>query len=218
MRIQWFGQGAFLLTCDDGERIAIDPFGDVGALFKRRFYPAVPELEADLLLVTHEHPDHNAVERVTAGQTIRSTAGRFETSLGDVVGIASEHDATAGTERGANVIYRFELDGLKVAHFGDFGQPALRPEQRAALGDVDVLMLPIGGGPTIGGEPAVRLAEEVGANVVVPMHYRTEAIDFLDPPDEFLAACEDWEVERVERNEASVNVSDRRVLLLTPPS
>jgi beta-lactamase family protein len=66
----------------------------------------------------------------------------------------------AGTKRGPNTIFRFTLDGLAVAHLGDFGQDALRSEQRAALGGVDVLFVPVGGGPTIGGEPAAVLVRE----------------------------------------------------------
>ena len=92
--------------------------------------------------------------------------------MGEVVGIASEHDDVAGTKRGANTIFRFSLDGLSFAHLGDFGQPALRPEQRAALGAVDVLFMPVGGGPTIGGEAAAALVREVAPRLVIPMRLR----------------------------------------------
>lgn len=77
---------------------------------------------------------------------LRSTAGRHESPIGEVLGIASEHDEAAGTERGPNTIFAFELDGIRVAHFGDFGQSALRPEQAAALGNIDLLFLPVGDG------------------------------------------------------------------------
>ncbi|HKK09129.1 MAG TPA: MBL fold metallo-hydrolase, partial [Gemmatimonadota bacterium] len=106
--------------------------------------------------------------------------------LGEVVAVASEHDATAGTERGPNTIFVFELGGLRVCHFGDFGQRALREEQREAIGPVDLLFLPVGGGPTMGAELAARVARELEPSWVVPMHYRTERIGFLDPVDGFL--------------------------------
>jgi L-ascorbate metabolism protein UlaG (beta-lactamase superfamily) len=67
-----------------------------------------------------------------------------------VLAIASEHDEEAGTQRGPNMIFVFELDGVRVAHFGDFGQTELRPEQAAPIGQVDLAFLPVGGGPTIG--------------------------------------------------------------------
>jgi L-ascorbate metabolism protein UlaG (beta-lactamase superfamily) len=180
MHVRFYGQSAFLLTGE--QRVFIDPFGND---FR---YPPIEGAEADILLVTHEHGDHNAVDVVGGNPPVLRRPGTHETPLGDVVGIASEHDAVAGTKRGPNTIFRFTLDGLAVAHLGDFGQDALRSEQRAALGDVDVLFLPVGGGPTIGGEPAAALARELRPRLVVPMHYGTEVVEFLDPPDEFLAA------------------------------
>jgi L-ascorbate metabolism protein UlaG (beta-lactamase superfamily) len=190
VRIRWHGQSAYTLTGAD-LTVAIDPFGDLGALLggRRRFaYPPVPEHDADLLLVTHEHGDHNAVEVITgAPHIVRSTAGRFETPAGEVVAIASEHDDTAGTSRGPNTIFVFILDGVRVCHFGDFGQAALRPEQREAIGPVDLLLLPVGGGPTIGAEQAADITRALAPRWVVPMHYRTAAIDFLEPADGFLA-------------------------------
>lgn len=91
-------------------------------------------------------------------------AGRFDTPFGEVVGIASEHDDAAGTERGANTVYRFALGELQACHLGDFGQHELRDVQREAIGSPDVLFVPI----------------------VVPMHYRTDAVDFLEPVEPFV--------------------------------
>ncbi len=193
MKIRWYGQSAYTLT-GATQTVAIDPFGDLGALMagRRRFdYAPVPAHPADLLLVTHEHGDHNAVEAITGTpQVIRSTAGRFESPIGEVVAINSEHDSEAGTRRGPNTIFVFTLDGVRVCHFGDFGQSGLRPEQRAAIGEIDLLFLPVGGGPTIGAAEAAQITTTLAPRWVVPMHYRTEAIDFLDPVDAFLATSE----------------------------
>jgi L-ascorbate metabolism protein UlaG (beta-lactamase superfamily) len=191
MRVRWYGQSAFLLSGAGGS-VLIDPFGDMSAAAARGLewnYPAIDPVAAELLLVTHEHADHNAVE-VAAGAPVvhRATAGRFDSPLGEVVGISSEHDEVAGTARGANTIFSFAFEGLRVCHLGDFGQRRLRPEQREAIGAVDLLFLPAGGGPTIGGEAAAELVQELRPRLVIPMHYRTERINFLDPPDAFLAA------------------------------
>ena len=82
----------------------IDPFGDMSPLAGRGMqfdYPAIEGVSADLLLVTHEHLDHNAVEVIGGDPTIlRSTAGKLESPVGEVVAVASEHDQAAGTERG----------------------------------------------------------------------------------------------------------------------
>jgi L-ascorbate metabolism protein UlaG (beta-lactamase superfamily) len=105
------------------------------------------------------------------------------------VSIASEHDAVAGTALGANTILAFALDGIRVAHFGDFGQGSLRPEQREALRGVDLVFVPVGGnGATLDGRGAARVARELEPTWVIPMHYETEATDFLEPVDGFLAA------------------------------
>ena len=121
MRIRWHGQSAYTLT-GAGLTVAIDPLGDLGALLgsgRRLAYPPVPEHDADLLLVTHEHRDHNAVELITGDpHVVRSTAGRFETPAGEVVAIASGHDDTAGTSRGPNTIFVYRTAAI------DFLEPA----------------------------------------------------------------------------------------------
>jgi len=190
MRVEWYGQSAFHLSA--GERsVAIDPFIDMSAMAASRGmqfdYPLIAGVEADLLLVTHEHGDHNGVEAIVGDPAIlRSTAGTLESPLGDVVAIASEHDEQAGTTRGPNTIFVFGLDGLRVCHFGDFGQSALREEQAAAIGAVDLLIIPVGGGPTIGAEQAHAIIERLAPRWVVPMHYRTPRINFLETAEEFL--------------------------------
>src|SRR5579862_5990707 len=205
MRIRWYGQSSFLLTGE--QRVFIDPFGVMNRLSAQRLqfdYPPIEGVEADVLLVTHEHGDHNAVEVIGgAPVTLRSTAGTLDSPLGEVTAVASEHDDVAGTKRGPNTIFVFTLDGLRIAHFGDFGQAELRPEQANAIGDVDVLILPAGGGPTVGAEPAATIVRRLRPRLVIPMHYRTEAVNFLDPPDAFLEAL-GAPVERLTENELEV--------------
>jgi L-ascorbate metabolism protein UlaG (beta-lactamase superfamily) len=192
MRVDWHGQSAFTL---DGEAatVFIDPWGDMSGAGDRGItweYPAIqsPD-ETDLLIVTHEHGDHNAVEVITGEPTlVRSQAGTHESPLGKVVAIASEHDDAAGTERGPNTIVVFELDGLRVCHFGDFGQAALRPEQRAHLNDIDLLFMPVGGGFTIDGATAAKISLELSPSWVVPMHYKTPKINFLETEESFVEA------------------------------
>ena len=224
MEIRWFGQSAFLLR---GERsVVVDPFADVSVLASRglRFdYPRIEGVGADVLLVTHEHVDHSGVEAVEGEPlVIRSTAGTFETPIGEVVAIAGEHDDVAGTARGPNTVFRFALDGLRVCHLGDHGQSALRPEQRAAIGEVDVLFVPVGDGPTIGGAAAADLVRELGPRLVVPMHFRTPAVNFLEPPDAFLEAL-GARVESLDASEAGVEdrlgpAGDPTVVLLAVPA
>jgi L-ascorbate metabolism protein UlaG (beta-lactamase superfamily) len=202
MQIRWYGQSAFLISAE--RTVFVDPFGPMEGLAERGMqfdYPAIEGVEADLLLVTHEHADHNAVDVVGGSpQILRSTAGTFDSPLGEVIAVASEHDEAAGTKRGPNTIFRFALDGLRLCHLGDFGQSELRHEQLRAIGSVDVLFLPVGGGPTVGGEPAAAIVRALKPRLVVPMHYRTDAVNFLDPPDAFLDAL-GARVERLAENE-----------------
>ncbi len=189
MQIEWYGQSAFRLSTPE-TTVAIDPFGDLSGLASRGMqfeYPAIEGLTAELLLVTHEHADHNGVEVVGGDPVVlRSTAGRLASPIGEVTAVASEHDEAAGTERGPNTIFAFELEGLRVCHFGDFGQRALREEQAAAIGPVDLLFVPVGGGPTAGAQQAAAIVERLEPRWVVPMHYRTPRIGFLETADAFL--------------------------------
>jgi L-ascorbate metabolism protein UlaG (beta-lactamase superfamily) len=190
MQVEWYGQSAFLLTAGD-TTVAIDPFADMSEMAASRGmqfdYPPIEGVEADLLLVTHEHIDHNGVDAIGGDPAIlRSTAGRLQSPIGEIVAIASEHDEQAGTARGPNTIFVFELDGLRVCHFGDFGQSALREEQAGAIGEVDLLFIPVGGGPTIGADQATAIIERLSPRWVVPMHYRTPRIGFLETADAFL--------------------------------
>ncbi len=196
MHIEWYGQSAFRLTSSEAT-VAIDPFADMSGLTARglRFeYPAIADLTAALLLVTHEHADHNGVEVVGGDPVIlRSTAGRLPSPIGEVTAVASEHDQSAGTERGPNTIFVFELEGVRVCHFGDFGQRVLRDEQAEAIGQIDLLFVPVGGGPTAGARQAAAIVDRLSPRWVVPMHYRTPRIGFLEPADAFLELMTDVE-------------------------
>ena len=218
--VRWYGQSAFLV---EGERsVFIDPFGDMGAMAARGLefrYPLIEDVRADLLLVTHEHFDHNGVETIGGDPVVIRSTGTHESPVGEVVAVASEHDDVAGTARGSNLIMCFSVGGLRFCHLGDLGQAALRPEQVEAIGEVDVLFLPAGGGPTIGGESAADVVRALEPRLVVPMHFRTEAINFLDPPDAFLDAL-GAPVARLETNQLVAEdalASGEQVALLSPP-
>ena len=224
MRIAWHGQSAFLV---EGSRsVFVDPFDAARESFAARGlqfdYPPIEGVTADVLLVTHEHRDHNGVEAIGGRPiVVRSTAGRFDSPVGAVVAVAAEHDDAAGTARGSNILFGFELDGVRFCHLGDLGQQALRPEQRDALGAVDVLFVPVGDGPTIGGDRAAEVVRALDPRLVIPMHYRTGLVNFLDPPDAFLDAL-GARVERIDSSEVEVERvlgtrEDPTVVLLAPP-
>jgi L-ascorbate metabolism protein UlaG (beta-lactamase superfamily) len=189
MQVEWYGQSAFRLSTP-AVTVAIDPFADLSGLTSRGIqfeYPAIEGLTAQLLLVTHEHGDHNGVEAVGGDPAVlRSTAGRLPSPVGEVTAVASEHDEAAGTERGPNTIFVFELEDLRVCHFGDFGQGGLRDEQAHAIGRLDLLFIPVGGGPTIGAQQAAEIVDRLAPRWVVPMHYRTPRFELLETAEPFL--------------------------------
>jgi L-ascorbate metabolism protein UlaG (beta-lactamase superfamily) len=166
--------------------------------------------------------DHNGVDAIEGSPTtIRSTAGILESPFGKVTAIASEHDQAAGTQRGPNTIFVFEFAGLRATHFGDFGQAALRPEQRQAIGEIDLLFLPIGGMSTVDGQGAAVIVRELQPKWIVPMHYRTAAISFLEPEDAFIEAMQGTEIRRLtetsfEAGERSANTGPVVVLPAVP--
>jgi L-ascorbate metabolism protein UlaG (beta-lactamase superfamily) len=219
MRLRWFGHSTFLLSGDAGE-VMIDPFD--GALARERGtdwgYPDIEGVEPDLLLISHEHFDHANQDAIGGDpQVIRSTAGSFESPVGDVLAVASEHDPSAGTERGPNAIFRFELDGIGVCHMGDFGQSALRPEQREAIGTVDVLLVPVGGHFTIDAEAAAELVRAIDPAVVVPMHYGSEKVGLpLSPVEDFLGLVEDRELQRSDSAELELEVPSQGKTVVVP--
>jgi L-ascorbate metabolism protein UlaG (beta-lactamase superfamily) len=219
MRVDWYGQAAFHLSGRDGT-VFIDPIGDTAGLASRGItfeYPKPDGVSADLVLITHEHADHNGVETIGGSPAVlRSTAGRLQSPLGEVVAIASEHDEAAGTERGPNTIFVFGLDGIRIAHFGDFGQSAMRDEQVAAIGQVDLVFLPVGAGPTIGPEQASAIVDRLRPRWVVPRQYRTHRISVLAPADPFLERMP--HVKRLDETGFDTDslTGDERPLVLVP--
>jgi Beta-lactamase superfamily domain len=141
-------------------------------------------------------------------RSIATIWGAYRSEIGEILSIASEHDTVAGIALGANTIVVFAMEGIRVAHLGDSGQRRLRPEQREAIGQVDLVFVPVGGsGATLDGQGAARLVRELEPTWVIPMHFETEATDFLEPVDGFIAAMGGGE--RSSADTIEVDAADR---------
>lgn len=169
MKIQWLGHASFKVSNSEGQVIVHDPYYGIGQ------YKLPARLDADVVLSSHQHGDHNYTAGITSEFEYITSLGTIETSVTTITGIASFHDQTAGSERGDNIIYTYCLEGLKIAHMGDLGHK-LTAKQVELLGDIDILLIPCGGTYTLDGEMAAAVASKINPKVVIPMHYNTEAV------------------------------------------
>lgn len=189
LELTWWGQSMFVLTSPDGTRILTDPYGDIGYRV-----PAAEELAADIVTVSHEHPDHNNVALAGDAPVLRGLTedGRFseiDEDTGDmrIFSVQSLHDNVEGAERGRNQIVVFQSTYITVVHLGDLGQLELTHEQIDDIGDVDVLLIPVGGVFTIDAAAATNIVAQLAPRVVIPMHYSTQELGIdLEPVDAFL--------------------------------
>lgn len=169
MQIFWKGQSCFQIISQTGKNnqvlLVIDPFDETTGL-------RVPKLEADILLITHSHPDHNNKRAISGNPFVVEGAGEYEIKNIFVQGIPSWHDEEEGKKRGENTIYTIEAEELRLCHLGDFGQKELLNGQLEKISDVDILMIPVGGTYTIDSKIAAKVVSQIEPRIVIPMHYQ----------------------------------------------
>lgn len=188
MQIIWHGHAFFQIIVNQGKEqkinIAIDPFSEEVGL-------RVPSLQADILLITHDHYDHNNVKAIKGSPFLIEGPGEYEIKGAYVQGIAAYHDKSQGKERGRVTIYTIEAEGIKLCHLGDFGQKELTSEQIDKIGECDILMIPVGGIYTISGQEAAKIIPELEPKIVIPMHYQLPKLKLkskLEGLEKFLKA------------------------------
>lgn len=167
MILRYFGHSLFTMTLENGTVILTDPYGDFYDYPRHQF-------DADIVTVSHQHHDHNAVDMVRGKPTVIDRTGVFSPAPGIIItGVASKHDAQNGMKRGDNVIFIFETEELKLVHMGDIGH-VITDRQRHQIGMPDVLMLPVGGTYTTDAETAAENVHLLRPRVAIPMHYQTK--------------------------------------------
>ena len=178
MDITWLGHSCFRIK---GKQTVIitDPFPpDLGY--------SLGKPTAHIVTVSHQHPSHSYVSGVGGEPRLVTGPGEYEIGGVLIIGIAAFHDEERGKKRGKNTVYLMEVDGVSVCHLGDLGH-VLTAEQVEEIGDVDVLLLPVGGVSTISAVVATEVIRQLEPQVVVPMHYKTPATNReLQPVDKFL--------------------------------
>ena len=164
MRIRWHGHSCFeienknVVVTDphDGKSIGIKP----------------PQVKGDLVLVSHDHFDHNAVRLVKKSETeVINEPGEFKVKNIKIEGIKTYHDKHDGERRGENIIYRFETDGITFCHLGDLGHD-LSEDIISEIKPIDFLFIPVGGTFTIEPDEASKIVEKIKPSIAVPMHFK----------------------------------------------
>lgn len=184
MNIIWHGQSFFEIVTKNKEgkelKIIIDPFDESIGL-------KVPKTEARILLITHQHPDHSNKKAIGGSPFLIEEPGEYEINGVHIQGIPAFHDDTQGKERGEIITYLIETEDIKICHLGDLGQKELTPEQLDQLGDIDILMVPIGGVYTIDAKGASKIISQIEPKLVIPMHYQIPKLKLkLNSLEQFL--------------------------------
>lgn len=181
MKVKWLGHACFLITSEEGVRVITDPYkpGVFGLGYGKI------EEAADIVTVSHDHDDHNNAAWIKGNPTLVKGVGTKQVKGIELRGLASYHDPIKGKQRGPNTIFCFAVNGVKICHLGDLGHQ-LSDEQLAEIGEVDLLLIPTGGGPTIDPAGATQVCERIKPRVAIPMHFKTSKCTF--PP----AGAEDF--------------------------
>jgi len=199
MRIIWHGHSCFEVS--DKVTVVIDPHDGKSLGIK------TPSVRADVLLISHDHFDHNCSRIVKGDFVTMREPGKKELKGVKVQGLPAYHDDAEGTKRGKVTLFRFEIGGIRFCHCGDLGQD-LSDQQVQALGKVDVLFVPVGGVFTLDGAGAQRLVDRLQPKVVVPMHFRIGGLSLsIQTVDGFLAGIPENKVRRV-GNEVELEKED----------
>ena len=210
MNIKWYGHSCFLLTDAEGTSILTDPCcPEVGY--------HLSGIECDAVTVSHKHRDHSYLECVAGSPIVIDTVSPRMVKNVRITGYPVFHDRSGGAERGSNIMYLYEIDGMRVMHAGDVGH-LLSVAQAEEIGKVDV---PIGGKYTLDYLAARQFANQLKPSVVIPMHFRTSmcTMDDIDDVNNFIDTVQDCSIHMLNDYEASLlpaNLGEDRVLVLDP--
>jgi L-ascorbate metabolism protein UlaG (beta-lactamase superfamily) len=167
MKIKWYAHSAFRITTAEGTSVIIDPY-EPGGLGGAIGYDEITD-QADIVLISHEHEDHNYTEGIQGPFTVIRKEGTYDIKGVRILAIPTLH----GAGMGRNLIFAVKADGVTVLHLGDIGHIPDR-ETMAQVGKVDVLMMPVDGVYTLSGEEAMQMMRDLKPSVTLPMHFKTE--------------------------------------------
>jgi L-ascorbate metabolism protein UlaG (beta-lactamase superfamily) len=216
MIIQWLGHASFLIITENGTKIITDPYQS-GAFEGTLNYRPIT-IGPDVVTVSHHHADHGYIDDLPNHFEVLSKAGTKVIKGITFKGVKTYHDEEYGECRGDNIIFTMNPDRIRIAHLGDLGHEISNPELEQ-LGEVDILLIPVGGNFTIGPKEADRVVDRVKPKIVIPMHFKTDQVAFdIGPVDDYLK--DKTNVLRINRSEIQVsaaNLPDQRQIIVLEP-
>ena len=210
MKIRWLGHASFIIE-SEGIKLLTDPFNE-------KIGYKICDEKVDIVTVSHEHWDHNAVKALTGTPRIIRNTGIFEVLGYKIQGINSYHDNKQGQLRGSNTIYKIMVEGLNILHLGDLGH-VLTDSQVKEIGKVDILLVPVGGCYTLDADDAFIVVKQLQPGIVIPMHFRTPHVTVQElAPVEAFTTQFPMVVKRpyLEINQDEIN-SESRIIVLDYP-
>lgn len=185
MKITWLGHSSFLLEESTGTKIVTDPY-DANVVGY-----SMPDVDADIVTVSHAHSDHNFLQNVKGSPTLLNRVGAYEIGGVHMLAQHTYHDEKNGALRGDNIVFKYRMDGVDVCHMGDIGEEcnAILVE---SLMPVNILLIPVGGNYTIDAQQAKEYVDRIMPDVVIPMHYKTRDCELdIDKIHEFESLFDD---------------------------
>lgn len=196
MEITWLGHSSFLIKDSKGRTLLTDPFDETVGY-------KVFENSADIVTISHHHFDHDYTKKVKGNPKILDKVGFFHECDIDIKGIPSYHDNVQGAKRGENVIYVFKMDDYRICHLGDLGH-VLAVKDADQIGEIDILLIPVGGNYTIDGKEAAAVCKLLNPHIVIPMHFKTSSISFpIEGAESFLMHMQNGD--RIHSNTLKLN-------------
>jgi len=220
MIITWFGQSFFEIRvknrAGDLFNIAIDPYDESIGL-------KLPKNEAEILLITHDHSDHNNKKAIKGDYFLINEPGEYEVKGVLIKAIPSFHDNSQGKEKGSNIIYKIEAENIKLCHLGNFGQKELDEKQIDELGQVDVLFVSLSGLFT-DSKHASSIISQIEPKIIIPMHYKIPKLKLPNITDDNSKFLKQMGIEKIEpEKKLKISVRDipnkddqSRIIVLEP--
>jgi len=201
MNITWYGHSCFKIQTKPhrgSEDITIftDPFD-------KRIGLRPPQGNANIITISHSHYDHNNATALKGEPSIIDAPGEYSIKNIQIEGVDSFHDKKEGSERGRNAIFIIKSEDLKICHLGDLGH-ILSEDQVEKIGDIDVLMIPVGGKYTISPKEAENVVSQLEPKIILPMHYKIKDLKIEGLEDE-KRFCAEIGIS-VEKNVSKLNI------------